>query len=387
MLKINKNNFDKWRLLLKVLSEEISETDPAFQRWLKEDTENKHLYQSLNEKEEKDSLFDKDKVFNEISDKLSLNTQNKSPFYLIKWIKFSSSIVAIILIAFSITYFAQQENTPPIKMEKTIFDPGSKKAYLLSQKGEKTDLSESFEIQQDNGTIISNKSEGSISFQNTKEIKKVNEIQTIYVPKGGEYELLLSDGTKVYLNSETELTFSSSFEGDTREVKLSGEAYFKVKKDTKPFIIQTSDLSIEVLGTSFNINAYNTNSSINTTLVEGSIKVHLPEKPEAILLKPENNLSLDKTSHEIVIKEVDTSIYTAWVKGEFVFRNQPLKDIFSQLERWYDFTISYEDHTIENMRFTGSAEKTRSLTYLLDKIKAVTDIKYKSEGDKIILYK
>ncbi|SFS94028.1 FecR family protein [Porphyromonadaceae bacterium NLAE-zl-C104] len=388
MLKIEKNIIDKWKLLLKVLSEEIPEDDRHFQRWLDEGTENRKLYLSLKEGRQNDELFDKDKVFNTISGKLCLNIERKTPLYQKKWFKYAVSSAAVIaLFIIALNYFSFQQDRLPEKVEKNIFDPGSKKAYLLSMKGEKIDLSESFEVKKEDGTVISNNSQGVISFQKTTPVKKTIEHQTIYVPKSGEYELILSDGSKVFLNSESQLTFPSYFEGDTRHVELSGEAYFEVKKDEKPFIIQTPDLTIEVLGTSFNINAYQTNPYVNATLVEGSIRIRLPENQEPFLLKPEHNFRLDKSSDEISVQQVNTDIYTAWVKGEFMFRNQPLTEIFAQLERWYDFIIIYESPDIGKMRFTGSAEKVRPLNYLLDQIQAVTDIQYKSEGDKIILYK
>lgn len=387
MLTINKNKFDQWKLLLKVLSNEIPENDPMFQRWLTEDPEHKKLYRTLKEKEDKEGLFDKDKVFHNISDKLCLRKERKIRFYRLSWFKYAISLAAITTLALAGVYFVSPERETPVLAEKNIFDPGTKKAYLLSEEGETIDLSKSFEVEKEDGTIITNQSEGVVSFQKAKPIKKAVEQQTLYVPKGGEYELILADGSKVYLNSETQLIFPSSFEGETRQVELSGEAYFEVKKDSRPFIIKTADMSIEVLGTSFNVNAYKTNPLINTTLVNGSIQVHLPNKPEAILLTPENNLSLDKSTNEISIQKVNTAIYTAWIKGEFVFRNQPLDDIFAQLTRWYDFSIAYEDPDIREMRFTGSAEKSRSLEFLLNQIQSVTEVKYKNEGDKIILYK
>lgn len=388
MLKIEKNIIDKWKLLLKVLSEEISEDDRYFQHWLNENTENKKLYLSLKEGKQNDKLFDKDRVFDTISSKLSLNTERKRPLSQKKWFKYSISSVAVIALSIiALNYFIFQENPTPEKVEKNIFDPGSKKAYLLSMQGEKIDLSESFEVKKEDGTIISNNSGGVISFQKTTPAKKTIEQQTIYVPKSGEYELVLADGSKVFLNSESQLSFPSYFEGDTRSVELTGEAYFEVKKDGKPFIIQTPDLIIEVLGTSFNINAYQTNTYVNATLVEGSIRIRLPENQETFLLQPEHNFRLDKLSDEISVQQVNTDVYTSWVKGEFVFRNQPLTEIFTQLERWYDFKIVYESPDIGKMRFTGSVEKARPLNYLLDLIQAVTDIGYRSEGDKIILYK
>lgn len=387
MLKIEKNCIDKWELLLKVLSEDIPEDNMQFQHWLNEDTENRKLYRSLKEGNQNDDMFNKDRVFNTISTKLCLDIEKKIPLHQRKWFKYTVSSIAVVALFIAGGYFTFHENRIPEKVEKNIFDPGSKKAYLLSTHGEKIDLSESFEVKKEDGTVISNNSEGVISFRQTKPVKKAIEQQIIFVPKSGEYELVLSDGTKVFLNSESQLTFPSYFEGSTRYVELLGEAYFEVTKDTKPFIVQTPDLTIEVLGTSFNINAYQTNPYVNATLVEGSIRLHLPEKQETLLLQPQHNFRLDKLSDEISVQQVNTDIYTAWVNGEFIFRNQPLHEIFSQLERWYDFKIIYESPDIGKMRFTGSAEKARSLNYLLDQIQAVTDIQYRPEGDKIILYK
>lgn len=386
MLQFQKNNIDKWKLLLKVLSDELPEDDNQFQHWLNEDPANKLLYKSLKEGQGNNALFDKEQVFKNISNKLSLNSRRKSAWYRTKWFKYATSAIAIVALFIITIYHVTREPHLPEVVEKTIFDPGSRKAYLLSMEGEMIDLSESFEVKKEDGTVISNKSEGIISFQKTDPDKKTNETQTIYVPNSGEYELLLSDGTRVYLNSESRLTFPSYFEGETRQVELQGEAYFEVKKESKPFVILTPELTVEVLGTSFNINAYETNPYVNTTLVEGNVRVHLPGSQKVFQLKPEQNLRFDKESNEVSIQLVNTDYYTAWVKGEFMFRNQPLPEIFAQLERWYDFKIIYENQDIKKMRFTGSALKAKPLNYLLDLITSVTDIQYRDEGDKIILY-
>lgn len=392
MLEIGKNNFSQWELLLKVLSGEMPENDPAFQRWLKENKENRKLYRNLMGKSRNNGIpFDKDKMFNNISDTIGLDVRKNILFYQKKWVKYAVSFFAIVSVGLSSYFIVSDFNDTPArveyaKTEKNIFEPGSKKAYLLSSQGETIDLSESFELKNEDGTIISNKSEGIVRFHQNEPVKKKVEQHTIYVPKGGEYELLLADGSKVFLNSESKLVFPSHFDGDIRQVELTGEAYFDVKKDYKPFIVKTAEIQIEVLGTSFNVNAYPDNASVNTTLVEGSVKVNVPDNPETFVLVPENNFSLHKSSNEISIRKVNTEIYTAWVKGEFVFRNQPLNEILTQLARWYDFTIVYENPAIKAMRFTGSAEKIRSLDYLLNQIQYVTDIKYKNEENKIILY-
>jgi ferric-dicitrate binding protein FerR (iron transport regulator) len=388
---IKKNNIPEWELLVKVLSGEMPENDPAFQRWLKEDAENEKLYRTLNGKNRTTpSLFDKNRVFINISDILGLNIGEKVSFYRKKYIKYVASFPAIVAAGlaayFVLTYDPIPKQAEYAATEKNIFEPGSKKAYLLSSQGEIIDLADNFELKSKDGTIISNKSEGIVSFRQREPAQKKVERHTISVPTGGEYELLLTDGSKVYLNSETQLIFPSRFDGDARQIELTGEAYFEVKKDVKPFVVKTADIQIEALGTSFNVNAYPNNNVVNATLVEGNINVQVVNHPEIFRIKPENNFSLNKSSHEISILKVNTEVYTAWVKGEFVFRNQPLSDIFTQLARWYDFEIEYENPAIQTMRFTGSAEKVRPLDYLLNQMQTVTDVKYRHERNKIILY-
>lgn len=272
------------------------------------------------------------------------------------------------------------------EMSKNL-EHGSTNAYLQSSRGQSIDLSETFQIEKEDGAIISNDTLGIVSFEkNNSDVKEI-ESHTIYVPKGGEYELILADGSRVHLNSETHLTFPSYFDGDRRQVELTGEAFFEIKKSSRPFIVQTASMHIEVLGTTFNVSAYQDELFTNTTLVEGSVRVYTQNEDSSFSLKPGDNLHMDKVSNDVFIQKVNTDIYTAWVKGEFMFRNQPLNDIFTQLARWYDFTIEYEDPAIRDMKFTGSAEKVRSLDYLLTLIGSVTNLKYRQNGNHIIMYK
>jgi len=391
MLTIRKNNFDEWDLLVRVLSKEIPENDPVFEAWLLESEENRDTYSSLKEGIPVDGLlFDKDKMYTNITDTLSLN-RNKIPLHRRAGLVYAAAICVFVLSGL-IIYLLSEGSEPPVQIVaeqelKDRFEPGSKKAYLLPAQGDVIDLSEDFEVVKEDGTVISNDAQGIVSIEK-KEDEKVKPVEnhTIYVPRGGEYTLVLADGSKVYLNSETRLTFPSYFDNNQRKVTLTGEAYFEIEKENTPFIVQTNDMQIKVLGTSFNVNAYQDNLFANTTLVEGSVEVYANDAPEPLSLKPGENLNFDKSSHTISVNQVNTEEYTAWIKGEFAFRNQPLGEIFSQLRRWYDFEILYEDQAIQTMRFTGSAEKGRPLDYLLNLIQSVTDVKYKYKEDKIMLY-
>jgi ferric-dicitrate binding protein FerR (iron transport regulator) len=390
-LKIGKNNFYRWRVLLQVLNKELPEDDPAFQRWLREDVENMKLYQVLKgDIKEGNITFDRDKVFSNLSEILGFKIHKKAPLYKKMWFPYIASFLVLLSAGLSGYWVLKNINSSGQLSEVGTLlnstDQRAKKAFLLSSQKEAIDLSEAFEIKKKDGMVISNTSEGVIRFEQSKSDKKRIEYHTLDILKGGEYELLLSDSSKVYLNSETQLIFPNYFEEDIRQVELIGEAYFEVKKSSKPFVVKTKDMQIRVLGTSFNVNAYQGVESVSTTLVEGSIEVNIATNSETFLLKPEYNFSVNKSSNEISIEKVNTDMYTAWIKGELVFRNQPLIDIFSALARWYDFTVVFEDPAIKTMRFTGSAMKERSLDYLLNQIQSVTDIKYRNEGSKIILY-
>lgn len=390
MLNVDKNNFNKWELLLQVLSEEMSESDARFQEWLQEDEENRMLYRSLKGEGPEDERFDKDRVFGNISEILSFE-QKKRVFIKKRWLGYVAGIALLIAAGWMIESQMEEEATPgqiaEVQTSEVVVEPGTKKAFLQSSQGESIDLSETFQIENEDGTVISNNTQGVVSFEKNNEKVKEVERHTICVPKGGEYELLLADGSRVHLNSETQLTFPSYFDGETRTVELTGEAFFEVKKSTKPFIVQTASMHVEVLGTTFNVSAYRNEMFTNTTLVEGSVQVYTQNETNPYRLAPGHNLHTDKLSNEVSIQKVNTDLFTAWVKGEFMFRNEPLCDIFAQLSRWYDFTVDYEDISIKEMKFTGSAEKARSLDYLLTLIESVTDIKYKYEGNHIRLYK
>ena len=391
MLTIRKNSVDRWELLSLVLSEEISENDPLFQSWLQEDKENMKLYHSLKYGILDDEVKpDKDKIFGNIVEILSLS-HKPSSFYLKRWFLNCAAIFVVFFVGL-ISYFTFNKEMKSglisdKEKEASLIQFGTKKAYLLSSSGESIDLSESFEMVKEDGTVISNDPQGTVSINEKGAEALSAENHTLYVPKGGEYTLVLIDGSKVYINSETKLIFPSRFSDKERKVELIGEAYFEIKENEKPFIVQTSQMQITVFGTSFNVNAYQNNSFTSATLVEGIVQIQTPAAAMSVRLNPGENISIDKVSNEISIKEVDTSIYTAWVRGEFIFRQYPLRDILTQLSRWYDFTVVYEDLSIQSMTFTGSAEKSKPLNYLLDMIQSVTDIKYRNEDDTIVLYK
>lgn len=210
----------------------------------------------------------------------------------------------------------------------------------------------------------------------------VSRRHTLRVPRGAEFSLVLADGTRVWLNAETELNYPDCFVGDVRRVRVKGEAYFEVTRDTAmPFIVETDKLQINVLGTSFNVSAY-PGEEQHTTLVEGKVTAGYAGEEKSLL--PGEQVVL--ASGGMVVKKVDVTEYTAWMERRFVFRNKPLPDIAKQLERWYDirFVIRPEAGDI---RLTANLPKYGDITKVLGIIEDIAGVHCQDNGKEIVITK
>jgi len=206
---------------------------------------------------------------------------------------------------------------------------------------------------------------------------------TLSTPTGGQYNIVLADGTKVYLNTVSSIKYPTQFNGDQRVVELEGEAYFEVAKNkNKPFIVKSGNQSIEVLGTHFNVHAYNNESVLKTTLLEGSVAVSY--KNQKSILKPGQQSSVSDNFAKIKIKEVDTEAAIAWKNGRFKFDNADLKTVMKQLERWYGIKVEYRGD-VSDVRFNGGTFMNKNLSEVL-KVLELSNIKFKVEGKTIIVY-
>lgn len=194
--------------------------------------------------------------------------------------------------------------------------------------------------------------------------------QNINTPNGGKTQFTLPDGSIVWLNSGTTFSYPDRFK-DERMVELDGEAYFEVEKQKDPFIVKTSFGEVEVLGTSFNVKAYKGEAFV-TTLESGSVSYTNPSGRKAIL-KPGSQVVYN--SNKFFTQRVDTEIFTSWKDGKLIFRNEPLQNMITRLERWYNVDIKLEDERIKNLKYTGTIEM-ESFSEVLELIKATTPIDY-----------
>lgn len=207
---------------------------------------------------------------------------------------------------------------------------------------------------------------------------------TVRTPRGGTYRLTLPDGTGVWLNAGSSVTYPTAFTGNARPVAVTGEAYFEVTKDAaRPFQVTAADMNITVLGTSFNVNAYTDNATRSTTLLEGAVKVTSGASNHT--LKPGQQARLNKTRNTTVISQVDTEEIVAWKNGYFQFTDAGMEEVMQQLEQWYDVKVTYEG-AIPQRSFGGGIQRSLPLTKVLS-ILEENDVKFRIEGRNITVMK
>lgn len=210
------------------------------------------------------------------------------------------------------------------------------------------------------------------------------EISTAY---GEQKRLVLPDSSEVWLNAGSTITYPETFTKENRVVTLDGEAYFSVRKDdAKPFIVETSQLSVKVLGTKFNVKAYANDANITTTLTSGKVEVSTQSRPPQTL-KPNERLTYDKSTSDIEISTVDTVDTNSWVKGKIIFTNATAEEIFRTLERRYDTVIDHSADFSAPRRYTVKFLKDENLDEMLNILGDIIGFSYRQSGNKIIITK
>lgn len=197
---------------------------------------------------------------------------------------------------------------------------------------------------------------------------------TLVVPKGGEFAIVLADGTKIWLNADTRLKYPTFFTGNKREVELEGEAYFEVQHDNKmPFIVKTSQSAIRVYGTTFNVKAYPDDSFQKTTLEEGSIGLLVSNKEFKLV---PNEQAILNTDNKVNIIKINARQQSVWRHGRFLFDNENLEDIMAQLARWYDVNIFFIGPKVRDLHFSGEIDRYENIEKVLHMIGLTTNISF-----------
>lgn len=268
---------------------------------------------------------------------------------------------------------ANQNDIKPGKNSATITLPDGSKVSLSDAKtGVVIDASKI--SYSDGSTLVS--AAGS-NLGDTSSLRLLSGTTTITTPRGGTYQVVLPDGTRVFLNADSKLEFPGKFSGRERRVKLSGEAYFVVVHNSKmPFKVESTGQVVEDIGTEFNINAYPDERSTKTTLVEGSAKVN------EVILKPNQQASLNGT--QVNVKKVDTELFIAWKNNQFVFEHDDIRYIMRMISRWYNVEIEYQGE-LPVTTFTGAVSRFANVSEVLRPLESTGQVKFKIEGMKILV--
>ncbi|QNK63455.1 FecR domain-containing protein [Pedobacter sp. PAMC26386] len=301
-----------------------------------------------------------------------------------KWLYTAAAILTGIL---SIVIFYQTKPVTQIytrnnKVYSHDIGPGGNAARLTLSNGSTIILNEAKvgNLVQQSGIAIIKQNNGLLSYQKRGENDQTRlGVNILTTPKGGQYQLLLADGTKVYMNASSSLNFPVQFTGKNRTVTLKGEAYFEVAKNKdKPFIVHTEKGNIEVLGTHFNVASYTNEPKMITTLLEGSVKVS--SQHHSSIITPGQQA---RVNQQIEISKVDVAEAIAWKNNLFIFDQSSIKEVMRQLERWYDVEITFEGN-IPTGSFTGEISRNVKLSEVL-KVLQFSDVNFKIDGKKVII--
>ncbi len=329
----------------------------------------------------------KDQLFEKISQTIEAAERPKT--IRLVWLKYA----AILLLTLAAGYlFIDNKQLHPGRsntlkqahVSKASIKPGRNTATLTLSDGAVLDLEnlENGTIASTGGTQVKKSADGSIVYQVIEDDSNPGGLNTIAVPAGGQYQVILPDGTAVWLNALSSLTYPTAFKGKSREVTLRGEAYFEVAKDpSRPFIARVDEMNVRVLGTHFNINAYDS-KRYRTTLLEGSVQVSKAHK--AALLKPGQQSVLNFDNESIKVAEVNINKTVAWKNGYFMFQDDKIKDIMAQISRWYDVEVEFEG-AVSQEAFGGIYSRNKDINELLKGLELTGLVRFKIEGRRIIV--
>ncbi|SEM26129.1 FecR family protein [bacterium A37T11] len=322
----------------------------------------------------------KERILNKILQQVGSTNKPLIQSILHKWWVIAVAAIFLVAVVTSLYFYSNRSIDRHLSIVTEVV-PGGNKATLTLANGKKVALDSSQSgiiigeenIKYNNGyTVLAEKGRGPSasgkSTVNRNSSSLNNQMLSLSTPKGGQYQVILEDGTKVWLNAASTLKYPSRFSGDTREVFLEGEAFFEVKKSNAPFIVKSKNQAVLVLGTEFNLSSYADEKWTKTTLVSGAVQVtSYEEKGSTNPSTPQKLIpgqQAKNTNGQIAVKTVDITSEIAWRYGKFMFTDKPFKQVMNELARWYNLEVVYEGNVPE-VKFFGGIKRDNKLTAVL----------------------
>ena len=383
-----KKRLDIARLIAEELAGTIDERDRAvLTRWLDEDERHWKEYTNILESLKTGNEVWKDQERGrQIMESRWRTVKSHTIRKTVRWITWSKYAAVILLfVSMGIFWFVNEKKQEVENVTVAKIEHGSMKAQLVLANGRKVDLvpETNLQLEEEGGTRI-------LTFDNMVKYSGMDSLvgqsaevkyNTLIVPRGGEFSLELADGTRVWLNTESKLRYPVAFTGEERRVEMDGEVYFEVAKNReKPFVVTVNGVDIRVLGTSFNVSAYQ--EDVVTTLVTG--KVQLKKGDEQVVLLP--NQQAIWSDDKFKVKQVDARNYVLWKEGIFYFEDVDLETILDDMARWYNVTIFYVNPTLKKMKFSVEIKRYEDINEILRRIEQTKRVKFEIKDRTINVY-
>ncbi len=323
--------------------------------------------------------IDKEEDFKLVEQKINIKKSNPKIIWYI-----AAASVAILFAISSIVYYKDYLNKDTIIVAKDYPDAGRNKAILTLENGKTINLDEQ---NVDISENLNYKNKKLTYFGKNKKIKLKEKYNYLTIPRGGQFQLQLSDSTKIWINSETKLKYPTAFlNNKPRKVEiLYGEVYFEVTSNLvnngNSFIVVAPNQTIEVLGTKFNVRLYKDEKEATTTLIEGKVSIEVDKGKE--ILKPSEQFRYNALNNEYEIKLVDASAITSWKDGYFNFNDLSLYEVMKSLSRWYNIDIEILDENLGNTKFRGSISKNQNIKSILNILQISNELQYEIQENKI----
>lgn len=329
------------------------------------------------------------KILEDIAEREGSQQPGQPGFTPFKWL---AAVAALVLVSMAFFFYTKKVPLPAVKQVNAGVEdilPGGNKAILTLADGSELSLDDTGSgIVTTQGNIIVDKDkDGQLVYR----VKTGGEnmaagklsYNTIRTPHGGQYQLVLSDQTKVWLNAGSSIKFPTVFAGNERSVTVEGEAYFEVAKDKRrPFKVFTAQQHIEVLGTHFNVNAYKDEAALKTTLLEGAVKIVYGNSSS--IIKPGQQARLSGETGKMDLVQVDIEEAVSWKNGYFMFDNEDIHSVMRKISRWYDVEVVFLNEQISE-RFGGTVSKFENVSQVLKILEVTGTIHFKIEGRRIIV--
>lgn len=382
-----------WSIIRKKIKGQLSSTEEqAFDKWLNSSSKHRAYFKKAEMFYQKE-LEDLDLVPN-TTDEFMKKLDSKSKVIQFRRILSYAAVIALpVMLAAGMLFLGEnrlEEQMAQLNMS-TALEAEQNQAVLITSTGKTYELESGIDqaIDEEQGVKIRKYLKAGLKYEN-KNSSHGEELvyNTLKTAKGGEYQLELADGTTVHLNCDSELKYPVNFRGGERRVELKGEAFFEVTKNGQPFIVDVNEVSVEVLGTKFNVMAYANEESIQTTLVSGKVKVAVSgedNQAKSLYLEPGKQASWNKLSGDLDCETVDTELYTSWVDGYFRFEDQRLEDLMRTISRWYDVKVFYQNPDIKNKRLTGKLYRFEDFSVLANMIEKISGAEVKEDNKAVVI--